>query len=306
MSKMLERIKAAQNRLEQQSNYNDGEKEEIFFKMEEGEHQIRLVGDGWVTIHSHYYNTKFSELKLFPDSAFTGENHIKRISACADFDPDTEMNRSEKKCVLCKLRKAANDILYGADSSSLSQEQKDLLTNIAKEAAPTERYFFLCIDRKNPEIAPNKKGLKIIEFPKNLMKQFLTFADKNSDIELFDDEEGVDLIITKKRDANKWVYTIDFVRSGRTVAPPSPLSDEEKSYQKHDIKKIMGKVPSQRDLYSNLIPEFQEMVEFDDEEEGEEEEETKAESKMPALPKKSSKLKSRKEEVEEDDLESPF
>lgn len=306
MSKMLERIKAAQNRLEQQNSFNDsGEKEEIFFKLEEGEHQIRLVGDGWVTIHSHYYNTKFSELKLFPDSAFTGENHIKKISACADFDPDTEMNRSEKKCVLCKLRKAANDILYGEDSSSLSSEQKELLGSIAKEAAPTERYFFLCIDRKSPEIAPGKKGLKIIEFPKNLMKQFLTFADKNSDIELFDDEEGVDLIITKKRDSNKWVYTIDFVRSGRTVAPPSPLTDEEKAYQKHDIKKIMGKVPSQKDIYENLILEFQDMVEFDEEEEEEEEEPQKEEKKMPSIPKKSSKTKSRKTE-DEDDIESPF
>lgn len=308
MSKMLERIKAAQKKIsENSSSSSSGEKEEIFFNLDEGIYRIRLVGDGWTTIHSHWIgNTTYTLVKLFPDSAFTGENRIKKIVCCADFDPETETTKSKKSCILCKLRKEANDMLYD-DSIDLSKEQKELLVNISKESRANERYFFLCIDRDNPEIAPGKNGLKIIEFPIALFKQFLSLAEKNSDIDLFSDDEGVDLIIEKKRDGKKWSYTLNFAMDGRSVAT-TPLTEKEKAYQKHDIKKIMGKLPSQRDLYEHLLPEYQDMIELDLDEEEEEMEEEKPQEEKPKQEEKKPKVsvpkrKPHVEEVEEDEEE---
>lgn len=307
MSKMLDRIRAAQRRQEE-TNTSSSQNENIFYALTEGSHQIRLVGE-WVTIHSHWIgNSQYTQVELFPDSAFTGENKIKKNVCCADFDPDTEMMKKDRTCVLCRLRKEANKMLYDS-SLDLSKEQKEYLMKIAHEAAPSERYFFLCIDRDSPEIAPGKKGLKIIEFPMPLMKMFFTMVEKNSDIDIVSDDEGVDLTIEKKKEKKGYSYALNFVMNGRSVAS-TPLTEEEMMYQRHDIKKIMGKLPIQRDLYENLNSDFKDMIEFIDEEEGVKEEPapapaikttaaTTTKQSSPLLPKKKPVVQSDDEEIAE-------
>ena len=257
MSKMLDRIRAAQQRLETSGASSSGEKEEIFFNLSEGVHRVRLVGE-WTTIHSHWIgNSQYTQVQLFPDSAFAGENKIKKIIACADFNPETELPTKEKTCVLCKLRKEANDMLYSQDSD-LDKEQKEYLQKIAREATASERYFFLCIDRDSPEIAPGKKGLKIIEFPLPLMKLFFGLAKDDTDI--VSDNDGVDLIIEKTKAKKGYSYTLKCAQEGRNIVT-SPLTTEEMEYQRHDIKKIMGKLPDQMEIYKHLLPDFQELIE---------------------------------------------
>lgn len=259
--KMIERLEAMQKRGEKlreeggPGSYNENEK--IFFDFSEGEHKIRLVGE-WVTIRSHWiYPGPFSKVKLFDESAFNGEDRIKKNIVCSDFDTTTEKVKEEKSCILCKLHSAASEILY--NTSDLSPEQKSLLSGVIRDTNPMERTFFLCIDRNNPEIAPGKKGLKIIEFPKALMTQWTNLILQNKDLDVCGDDTGIDFIITKKRQGKSTVFTVNYSMKNISVEV-TPLTDEEKAFQRHDIRKIMGKIPDHALVLSKLRPEFKDIL----------------------------------------------
>ena len=80
----------------------------------------------------------------------------------------------------------------------------------------------------------------------------------------------------------------------------TPLTDEEKEYTKHDIKKIMGKLPDQDDLFDKLLPEFQELI--NDGSEGDDFAEEPEEPKKPASKRPTPPVQ--EEEPEEPALES--
>lgn len=258
MSKMLERILAAQKKQQEEGQGSWNKDENVFFDFSEGTHRIRLVSE-WVTTREHWIApSKFSKKILFPETAFVGDDKLKKSIFCADFDSDTEMTVNEKTCVVCKLRAAANNILYGS-GNSLDKEQRDFLTDVAKECSPMEHYYFLCIDRDNPEIAPGKKGFKIIEFPRALKNAFDEKCKSNPDIDCISDTDGVDFVVTKKKDGQKYSYTIDYVIKGRGIAI-TPLTEEEKNYQRPDIKKIKCKLPDQDQIFRNMYEEFSQLI----------------------------------------------
>jgi len=237
--------------------------EDIWFKFTEGNHRVRLLKDGAFIVRDHWVApSKFTPIELFPASAFEGDNALKKSIRCADFDIDTTMLKSEKECLICKLRKAVNNVLYDS-KTSFSAKEKEYLTNVAKACAPQERYFFLGIDRDNPEVAPGKKGYKIIEFPKGLYKLFQdAYMDSDGENSLFncdDDEQGFDIIISKKKDGSKWIYAVKFAMNGRSVAM-TPLTDEERDYKMPDLKKIFSKIPDQSIIYDALKSEFQDFL----------------------------------------------
>ena len=303
---IADRLKSYQKRAKENnsgssSNFNDDEN--IFFDFTEGTHRIRLVGQ-WTTIHSHWIGpSQFSKLSFYDESAFKGDNRLKKNINCSDWDSDTETPTKEKTCTICKLRSVANDLLY--ECSDLDSKQKKYLENIASEAFPNERTFFLCIDRDNPEIAPGKKGFKIIEFPRALMKTWVTLVEQNADFDPTSEDEGVDFIVTKEKKGKKTEYTVNYAMKGLNVCQ-TPLTDEEKEYNKHDIKKIMGKLPDQDDLFDKLLPEFQELI--NDGSEGEEFSEEPEESKKPTPknPAQEDPEEPENESSDEDDDDVPF
>ena len=258
MIKMLERIKKFQQRARENSSSNSYSSDEnIFFHLTEGTHRIRLIGD-FVSVHSHWIGpSQYSKAALYEESAFKGDHRIKKNVNCPDFDIDTETPTEERTCTICQLRTAANALLY--ECPDLDPRQKIYLESIAYTCAPAERTFFLCIDRGNPEVAPGKKGFKIIEFPRALMDGWIKIVEDNPALDCNSDDEGVDFIISKTKDGKKNKYAINYAMKGASACQ-TPLTEEEKGYQKHDIKKIMGKMPDQDILFSKLFPEFQELI----------------------------------------------
>lgn len=297
---MLDRIKAAQERKASSGSYNSDD--QIFFDFTEGVHKIRLVGE-WVCCHSHWIApSKYSTTCFYDEKSFTGDDKLRKNVTCADFDPATETKTKERTCTICQLRAAANDLLYNC-KDSLEKDQEEFLKDIAKAAYPRERYFFLCIDRDNPEVSPGKKGLKIIEFPSTLMEQFFDKASKNPDIECCSDDEGVDFVISRKKDGKKTVYGIEYAMKGRSI-DTTPLTDEEKAYERHDIKKIMCRTPNQARLYEEMLPQYREILDDYREANGIEpaapsEDRSDSSSSAPSLPK-------RRKDDDEDDGHVPF
>lgn len=257
--KMIDRIKKFQERTkEQNASRNFSDDENIFFDLNEGTHRVRLVGD-WVCVHSHWIGpSQYSKVQFYSESAFKGDNRLRKNVNCPDFDIDSETINDEKECTICKLRAVANDILF--ECSDLAKDQKKFLENTAHDAQYSERIFFCCIDRDNPEIAPGKKGFKIIEFPKALMEQWMQIVNSNPDLDCNSVEEGVDFIIIKSKDGKKNKYTIQYAMKGTQICQ-TPLTEEEKAFERLDIKKIMGKMPDQDTLYDKLLPEFKELLE---------------------------------------------
>lgn len=256
--KMIDRIKKFQERNKEQNSNNFNESEDIFFDLSEGTHRVRLVGD-WTCVHSHWIGpSQFSRVQFYPESAFKGENRLRKNINCPDFDIDSETINDEKVCTICKLHDIANDILF--EGIDLDSNQKKFLNNIAHDARPAERIFFLCIDRDNPEIAPGKKGFKIIEFPRALMEQWMQLVNSNPELDPNSVEEGVDYVIIKSKDGKKNKYSIQYAMKGTKLCQ-TPLTEEEKAFERLDIKKIMGKMPEQDALYDRLLPEFKELIE---------------------------------------------
>lgn len=261
--KMIDRIKKYQQRSEESVSQNNFSNDDnVFFDFTPGDHRVRLVGD-WTVVHSHWIGpSKFSKVAFYDEDSFKGDERLKKTVNCPDFDVDTETSTEEKTCTICKLRAAANDLIY--ECKDLDAKQKKYLENIAYEAFPNERVFFLCIDRDNPEISEGKKGFKIIEFPKALTEQWIKLVEENEEVDPNSEDEGIDFIISKKKEGNKNKYTIHYAMKG-AKACQTPLTDEEKAYPKPDIKKIMCKMPDQDSLFEKLLPEFKELIEDSDE-----------------------------------------
>ncbi len=255
--KMIDRIRRFQERNQERNPNRFSEDENIFFDLTEGAHRVRLVGD-WICLHSHWIGPSgYSRVQLYPEAAFKGDSRLKKSVNCPDFDIDSEMLNDEKRCTICRLHAAANDILY--ECSDLSREQKEFLENVSYETRFSERVFFLCIDRDNPEIAPGKKGYKIIEFPRPLMDQWMLLAKSNPDLECNSADEGIDFVIIKSRDGKRNKYTVQYAMQGTKICQ-TPLTDEEKAFEHLDMKKIMGRMPDQTALYERLLPEFKELI----------------------------------------------
>lgn len=268
MSKMLDRIKAFQNRATEQgaTPAYSGQKEDIFYDFAEGTpNRIRLVGT-WITLRSHFIGpSKFNAVKLFKDAAFVGDNPLKKNINCVDFDSETEMPvaAENRECVVCRLHAAANDILFQS-GKDLDKDQTDFLNGIAKAAKSRERIFFLCIDRDHPEILPGKKGFKVVEFPKPLFEKFTDLAGQYNDFEFYDENDGVDLLVTKRPKPGQqkgFDYSIAVATAGRGFAF-TPLTAEEKAYEKPDIRKIFGKKPDQAALLDALTEDCRELVDI--------------------------------------------
>lgn len=256
MSRMLDRINKFKERNKSTGGSYD-ENENIFFDFTEGTHRVRLVRD-WVSVHSHWIApSKFHKTSLYDESAFKGDGRLKRNVNCQDFDVDAETINDEKVCTICKIRAAANDVLYNC--KDLDTNQKKYLEDVVRTCTPSERVFFLCIDRENPEIAPGKKGFKIIEFPKPLFEAWAKLVEGNTEFDPNSDDEGVDFVISKEKSSKQTKYSINYVMKGISVHQ-TPLTEEELGYTFHDIKKIMCKMPDQDALYDKLDQQFQDLI----------------------------------------------
>ena len=68
-------------------------------------------------------------------------------------------------------------------------------------------------------------------------------------------------IFSRPIDVSK--YDIIYAMRGKEIAQ-TPLTEEERGYEFHDIKKIMCKMPDQEKLYDRLKPDFRELLKDSD------------------------------------------
>ncbi len=264
-SAFLERMKNRMKRDEEESRNGQFSKDEKIFKqLKEGKNVLRLVSQDY-TFYTHWIApSKYSKVKLFPDASFEGDDALRKNLFCTDYEPGAErwVEDEERSCVICELYRAVNAILDD-NNSDLEQNVRAYLEDVAKACRPMKRTMFLCIDRDDPEVSPGKKGIKIVEFPRNLMDVFMSkVLDRGIDV--IDADEGVDLVIEKRQKPTagkkvEWIWTVDWVYDGKTIKE-SPLTEEERKYQRPDIEKMMYRKPDQELIYDKLLRDFKEMI----------------------------------------------
>ena len=91
------------------------------------------------------------------------------------------------------------------------------------------------------------------------MEQWIRLVQSSGEPECTSVEEGLEWIVTRKKEGMKSRYSICYAMRGAAVCR-SALSEEERAYEYHDIRKIMGKMPDQQQLFDRLRPEFRELI----------------------------------------------
>ena len=261
---LFEKVRARLEREEKEKSSRGYDNDMIFKDLSEGTHTLRLVGE-WITTRSHGISaTPWNRFEIYPASAFEGDDALKKQVNCSNFNPDTEQEHEEKTCIICRLRAAVRDLLYGRDgrvNPQLTDKQVEYLKNITKKCYAKERYRFLCIDRDNPYVntETKKKGFKIVEFSSELLKSFMAMVKSNPDIDFTSDEGGCDIQVTRTGTGSDTNYTVIPKMKGVMLAV-SPLTDEEKGWERPDILKICNKLPDQEKLYLRLKPEMRDFI----------------------------------------------
>ena len=267
MNALFEKVRAKLERDEKEGSRRTwSEKENIFKDLTEGTHTLRLIGE-WVTTRTHSINaTSWNKFEIYPASAFDGEDGLKKMVNCADYNPATESLHDEQTCIICRLRAAVKDLLYpksldGKQNPQLTDKQVDYLKSISKKCFPRERYRFLCIDRDNPYIdeSTKKKGFKIVEFSSDLLKSFMAMVKSNPEIDFTSEDGGCDIQVTRTGSGSDTNYTVIPKMKGAMLAV-TPLTEEEKKWDRPDILKICNKLPDQEKLYLRLKPEMRDFI----------------------------------------------
>jgi hypothetical protein len=250
-------------------NNNSGTKKDIFFKWgDKNERTIRLVGDfRWVKTH-WIGKSAFGgrDVKLFEDAAFSASNNaLPNSIVCGAWDSTTESVSSDKPCVICEIMKKANQSLK-ENGNDFDESQKKMIQDVIFKCKATDNYFFLCIDRDEPYIAEGEKGFKIIKMPPSLLEAIINLDSKLTAADLNSDDNGIDLVIKKVAPASgkgRTEYSVTPVFEGVSIKV-TPLTEEERSWNRPDLSKMAGKAFDDSYLRSCLTDDMKIILSSED------------------------------------------
>lgn len=222
-------------------------KENIWFDWgDKDEHVIRLVDD-FKWIKSHWIGeSKFGkDIPILNPSAFKGDNKLPASVACANWDADSESDKENGGCPVCRLSHNA-DVMLKKYGSELNESDKEALKKIRAKCSAKSTYMFKCIDRDNPYVDAEKtrKGFKIIKMTYDLFYAVIELSKKMNGVSIISKDEGIDITIKRSKasgkEGGKYTYSVLPVMDGMTVKQ-TPLTPEEREYHDIDLMKFAGK-----------------------------------------------------------------
>jgi len=249
----------------------------IFFKFEDGDNVIRLFGGDLLQVKTHYIAPapKRNDRGLCVAEAFQGEERLPFVVNCHDWDQDAEKKKSEKTCPICKLNRIAHHALkVGGDD--LTSKEKDFLENLRRASNATTAIKWNIIDRANPnvtEISDSGEkevlGLKIASFGMEAWRDIGGIFTQ-LEVDISDPDEGCDICVKRGHNGVRTSYKAQPVMDGMKIAQ-TPLTEEERALEPHDLRKICGKMTDIDLIVDNLHDDLREI--YNSDEAGGEEEE---------------------------------
>lgn len=237
------------------SNFaNDGES--IWHKWEPGDQTVRFSGD-FIQTKVHYIgnNAVQNSVKLFGDDAFAGDNRIPKSVNCANWDIDKE-ERKDGGCIICRLNKIAREVLKSDDSDAMDDATKKEFKDLKSRTDDRSSYRWNIIDRDK-----NGKGFKIASIGQELFEELANIYEDYSPADFTSDDEGVDIKVSRSGGKNERVkYRASLILEGGKVKV-TPLTDEEKSWSRHNLMEMCGRQVDQEDVREKLDSKWSQLIE---------------------------------------------
>lgn len=245
---------------------NRGRTTGIFHNWKDGENPMRFV-QNFVETKTHFVapskRTKLQTGGLCIEDAFEGEESIPKVVNCADWDMENEEWREEKTCVICKLNRLAKKVLEHRDELDAETREKFEAVTAATYARTALKWN--CINRDDPNVIKidddgNEEkvlGLKIANVGIEAWEDISGIID-NLGLDITDPDEGIDIIVVKQKGA-RVSYSAKPVFKGMTVKQ-TPLTEEERALEPHDILKLCGVQTDQDRVLDGLHEEYREML----------------------------------------------
>jgi len=253
------------------STQTDFVKQNIWFNWgDDTKRTIRLVGDfKWSKTHWIGKSNFGPDVPLFAESVFKGENKLPNKVNCSNWNVDTETNQ-DNGCVICRIAENANKYLQ-KQGKNLDEDTKKWLKDLQAKCTSKNAYYFLCIDRSDPYIAEGEKGFKIIQMSLELLTAITELDKALETADICSDDEGIDIVIKREQALGKGgkgrtKYSASPVFE-KTSVKQTPLTEEERSWNRIDLSKFLGKNPDDTQLVKLLKTNVKDVWEEGDENE---------------------------------------
>ena len=244
----------------------------IFYNFKDGDNIVRLVGE-YLKVKTHRIAPanfpNWKDAGLCKALAFQrGEDRLPDTVVCSDLDVDNELPTKEKTCPICRLNEIARQFI-NESQTELDKAGKDFLFGVIQRTTSRVQYKWNIIDRENPEITQTVEGeSKQVLGYKVSSLGVGAFEDvkgifKQVKFDISDPEKGIDINIIKARtprsDGKTQVsYSAQVVLDGSTLKV-TPLTDEEKAMELHDLKRLAGKQIASELIVSNFHEDLREL-----------------------------------------------
>lgn len=237
----------------------------IFHAWKDADNLVRLVGE-FIEVKTHFVspNPKRGERGLCQAKAFQGNNRIPQTVNCLDWDVAKEEPTKLHTCPFCKLNAIAKQAL----KENPTADEKKFFDALKQSAYARTALKWHIIDRDDPFVLKLENGteikvpgLKIATLGLELWKDIEGIFNQCG-FDISDLDEGIDICVTKTT-AAKTAYAAKAVLFGR---PPTvkvtPLSPEERAFERHDLKAICGKQTSLDALMDALHGDLRELLDL--------------------------------------------
>jgi hypothetical protein len=231
---------------------NDGNRSRmmnIYHDWQDGPNEIRLVGE-FLEVRTHFIAPapKRNERGLCQNGAFSkdSENRIPKVINCPDWDCETESERENKTCPICKLHRLAEQAL----KEDPNDEEKKYFDNLLQLSRQRVYLKWNIFDRERPNVTmidengneTKQKGLKIASIGMEAWNDIEGIFDQCG-FDITDPDEGVDINVIKGHNGARVAYSAQVILEGTSIKV-TPFDDEEKEIvanHKHDLLVRCGK-----------------------------------------------------------------
>ena len=237
----------------------------IFYRFKDGENIIRLVGLFKKT-KTHFIAPpkKNKDGGVCTPDAFEGDERLSYVINCPDWDIENEKDFIEKKCPICKMHYATKRELRDA-GVEIDTKTKKYLEEIQSRTRPSYGFKWNVIDRRDPYIIEEDgddekqvKGYKVVTIGMEIWKGVKRiFEQVKRDVA--DEEQGIDLCVKRGHNGVRIAYEVQPVMEG-LQAKETPLTDEEKEMQLHDLEKLSSKKTEPEQIIAYLNPKLKDYL----------------------------------------------
>jgi len=265
MSKsVLEKIKKLRESRPQPQNW--ARHKDIFYEFQKGDNPIRLVGEFLQQkIHFIAPNKRFKDRGLCIADAFEGEDRIPKMISCLDWNTDEEQPTAEKTCPICHLHRIVKKVLREG-GSSVEPQDRQYLEKLQKDSGVGTSLKWNVIDRRDPHVTEvdengNEKkvlGYKVINIGMEAWYDIDSIF-RQLDRDISDPEEGVDINIIQDHNGVRTCYSAQVVMDG-VQAKCTPLTEAERQLTLHDLKRLVGRQISAKQVIDALHDDIREIL----------------------------------------------